>query len=67
MSEMEMLAKMDEEELYEWFCENARFMEHANGSGKYYIRVGTKIIKSDDTHDLFGGFYVMVKKFTQAE
>ena len=53
MSEKDYLVSKSEDELHTWFCDNARFMPRTNGSGKYFIRLGAKIYKDDDTLCLF--------------
>ena len=53
------LLDFNSQELYEYFCVNARFMPDAP-TNPYFIRVGSTTLISNDTYDLHLRFRRMV-------
>ena len=51
MSEIERLQKKTEDQLLKWFGKHAGY--HERPRPFYAVRVGAKILRSDDTHTLF--------------
>lgn len=60
----EKLKTMPEDELFAWFCENARAHELINDKTKYSIRIGSssKALIADDTDVLYDKLKKEIKK-----
>lgn len=64
MSTKEKIKSMPEDELFDWFCENARAHELINDKTAYSIRIGasSKALVADDTEVLFNKLKSETKK-----
>lgn len=61
MGEIEKLQRKTEDQLLDWFGNNARY--HEKPRPFYAVRVGAKMLRSDDTHTLFA----QVKNYLAAQ
>jgi len=56
---IEELRSMTPEQLHEYFCEHARYFMH--NPYHYEIRIGSDILRDNDTMDLFKKFTAYIK------
>lgn len=61
---LDKLKQMSEDELFTWFCENAKAQELINDRCSYTIRIGTesKALVAYDTDELFAKLKKRVSK-----
>ena len=56
MKTKEQLAKLNDDELFQYFSKHAGYMKDAPASAKYTIRIDGRSIHSDDSAKLFEEF-----------